>query len=102
MRIETEISTSAAAPLLLTAIVAYAIWHWLVPRSLRGLQVSFPRSRNEYEVHNVTKTVEDVRLLLSEPKMRFGIINYVMAVAGALLFFFEWLFTQIGIKDYYD
>ena len=102
MRIETEISTSAAAPLLLTAIVAYAIWHWLVPRSLRGLQVSFPRSRNEYEVHNVTKTVEDVRLLLSEPKMRFGIINYVMAVAGALLFFFEWLFTQTGVKDYYD
>jgi hypothetical protein len=102
MRIETDFSYSVIAPLLMTIFFTYVIWHWLVPRSLRGLQVSFPRSKNQYEVHVVTESIDDVRALLGQPKMRFGIAIYLMAIAGAILFFFEWLFTQTGLKDHYD
>jgi hypothetical protein len=80
---------SMLLPLLLSALCVYVFWTLFVPRQLKGLQVAFITGDKKYEVHSVTKTKEDVKKLLYSKTMRIGIISYLLALTGCLIFLFE-------------
>ena len=60
----------AIIPFFFAAATAYLFWNSVVPRQLRGLQVAFQTGDKRYEVHNVTRSVEDARNLLQTKGMR--------------------------------
>ena len=66
-------SLDMAGPLVLAFLTAWFFWRNVVPRQLKGLQVAFPTAEKTYEVHKVTSTVEDVRLLLARRGTRLGV-----------------------------
>ena len=86
-------------PFLLAAVTAYLFYNSVVPRQLRGLQVAFQTAEKRYEVHNVTRSVEDARNLLQTKGMRFGVTSYMFALTGVLILLFEFLLTEYGFSD---
>ena len=58
-------SWAAVVPFLLAAATAWLFWTRVVPRQLRGLQVAFQTGEKRYEVHQITRTTQDARELLS-------------------------------------
>ena len=87
------LSPAAIVPLVLAAATALLFWTQLVPRQLRGLQVAFETGELRYEVHQVTRSVEEAKALLRSPGMRFGVTTYLFALVGVLILFFEFLIT---------
>ena len=83
------LSPAAIVPLVLAAATALLFWTQLVPRQLRGLQVAFETGELRYEVHQVTRSVEEAKALLRSPGMRFGVTTYLFALVGVLILFFE-------------
>ena len=83
-------------PILLACITAWFFWTAVVPRQLKGLQVAFQTGEKKYEVHRVTKSLEDVKRLLSQRSTRLGVISYVMALTGSLLLLFEFFNFKAG------
>jgi len=79
------------------AIVAFAIaipvWRWFIPNQLANLQVAFEIDDDLYEVHRITRNVDDARALLKEGGTAFGIGLYVMGMTGVLLLITELLFN---------
>lgn len=94
-------SWDMALPLLLAFLTAWFFWHNIVPRQLKGLQVAFPTGERNYEVHQVTSSVDDVRMLLSRKGTRFGVVSYLMALTGSLVLLFEFLNFRAGGSDGY-
>jgi len=82
-------SLDMVGPLFLAFLTAWFFWRNVVPRQLRGLQVAFPTGEKTYEVHKVTSTVQDVRLLLARRGTRLGVVSYLMALTGSLVLLFE-------------
>ena len=91
----------AIFPLILAAITAYLFWSRVVPRQLRGLQVAFQTGEKRYEVHNVTRSVEDVKNLLKSKGMRFGVTSYLFALTGVLILIFEFLIIKYDLSEGY-
>ena len=91
----------AVFPLILAAITAYLFWSRVVPRQLRGLQVAFQTGEKRYEVHNVTRSVEDVKNLLKSKGMRFGVTSYLFALTGVLILIFEFLMIKYNLSEGY-
>ena len=91
----------AIFPLILAAITAYLFWSRVVPRQLRGLQVAFQTGEKRYEVHNVTRSVEDVKNLLKSKGMRFGVTSYLFALTGVLILIFEFLMIKYDLSEGY-
>ena len=91
----------AVFPLILAAITAYLFWSRVVPRQLRGLQVAFQTGEKRYEVHNVTRSVEDVKNLLKSKGMRFGVTSYLFALTGVLILIFEFLMIKYDLSEGY-
>ena len=91
----------AIFPLILAALTAYLFWSSVVPRQLRGLQVAFQTGEKRYEVHNVTRSVEDVKNLLKSKGMRFGVTSYLFALTGVLILIFEFLMIKYDLSEGY-
>ena len=91
----------AVFPLILAALTAYLFWSRVVPRQLRGLQVAFQTGEKRYEVHNVTRSVEDVKNLLKSKGMRFGVTSYLFALTGVLILIFEFLMIKYNLSEGY-
>ena len=91
----------AIFPLILAALTAYLFWSRVVPRQLRGLQVAFQTGEKRYEVHNVTRSVEDVKNLLKSKGMRFGVTSYLFALTGVLILIFEFLMIKYELSKGY-
>lgn len=84
-------SLSMVLPVLLAGLAAWLFWDRVVPRQLRGLQVAFQTGKKQYEVHQVTNTVEDAKELLSSRGMRFGVVSYLTGLTGCMILLFEFL-----------
>ena len=91
----------ALIPFFFAATTAYLFWNSVVPRQLRGLQVAFQTGDKRYEVHNVTKSVDDARNLLQSKGMRFGVTTYLFALTGVLILVFEFLMTKYEFSNGY-
>ena len=91
----------AIVPFIFAAVTAYLFWNSVVPRQLRGLQVAFQTGEKRYEVHNVTRSVEDARNLLQTKGMRFGVTSYLFALTGVLILLFDFLMTKYNFSDGY-
>ena len=89
----------AILAILLSGLFAYSFYEIFVPRSLSGLQVAFPTGPKRYEVHTVTANQSEAKKLLQSKGMRNGIILYMMALYGAVLVAFEFLFYGFGWSD---
>ena len=97
--ISNEIESIAFVTILLSALSAYVFYEAFVPRSLSGLQVAFPTGPKRYEVHTITANRAEAKNLLRTKGMRNGIMLYVMALFGAVLVAFEFLFYSMGISE---
>ena len=73
--------------------VAIPVWRWFIPNQLANLQVAFEIDDDLYEVHRITKNVDDARALLQEGGTAYGIGLYVMGMTGVLLLIAELVFN---------
>lgn len=80
-------------PALIAFAVAIPVWRWFIPNQLANLQVAFEIDDDLYEVHRITKNVDDARELLQEGGTAYGIGLYVMGMTGVLLLIAELLFN---------
>ncbi len=79
-------------PLLLAIFIAALLWKFFVPRQLSALQVAFEIDDNLYEVHRLTRNVDDAREILQQGRVAFGVGLYMMGMLGVLLLIAELLF----------
>ena len=79
-------------PLLSALFIAGLLWKFFVPRQLSALQVAFEIDDNLYEVHRLTRTVDDARDILQQGRVAFGVGLYMMGMLGVLLLIAELLF----------
>ena len=80
-------------PVLVAFAIAIPVWRWFIPNQLANLQVAFEIDDDLYEVHRITKDVDDARALLQEGGTAYGIGLYVMGMTGVLLLITELLFN---------
>lgn len=80
-------------PALIAFAVAIPVWRWFIPNQLANLQVAFEIDDDLYEVHRITKNVDDARALLQQGGTAFGIGLYVMGMTGVLLLIAELMFN---------
>ena len=79
-------------PVVVAFAIAIPVWRWFIPNQLANLQVAFEIDDDLYEVHRITRDVDDARALLKEGGTAFGIGLYVMGMTGVLLLITELLF----------
>ena len=70
-----------------------------VPRQLSALQVAFEIDDNLYEVHRLTRTVDDARDILQQGRVAFGVGLYMMGMLGVLLLISELFSSQRFISS---
>jgi hypothetical protein len=80
-------------PVLVAFAIAIPVWRWFIPNQLANLQVAFEIDDDLYEVHRITRDVDDARALLQEGGTAYGIGLYVMGMTGVLLLITELLFN---------
>lgn len=80
-------------PVIVAFAIAIPVWRWFIPNQLANLQVAFEIDDDLYEVHRITRDVDDARALLKEGGTAFGIGLYVMGMTGVLLLITELLFN---------
>ena len=80
-------------PALVAFAVAIPVWRWFIPNQLANLQVAFEIDDDLYEVHRITKNVDDARALLQEGGTAYVIGLYVMGMTGVLLLIAELVFN---------
>ena len=88
----TEFDTVYLYPLILSLFIGALLWKFFVPRQLSALQVAFEIDDNLYEVHRLTRTVEDARDILQQGRVAFGVGLYMMGMLGVLLLISELIF----------
>ncbi|MBK71365.1 MAG: hypothetical protein CMB43_02925 [Euryarchaeota archaeon] len=79
-------------PLGCALIVAGLMWKFFIPIQLANLQVAFEIDDDLYEVHRVTRDLDDARDLLSEGSVGYGLGLYMMGMTGVLILIGEFLF----------
>lgn len=80
-------------PVLVAFFVAVLLWKFFVPRQLSALQVAFEIDDDLYEVHRLTKGVDDAKDLLQQGRVAFGVGLYMMGMMGVLVLIGELLFN---------
>ena len=88
----TDFDVMYLYPLFLALIIAAMLWKFFVPRQLSALQVAFEIDDNLYEVHRLTRTVDDARDILQQGRVAFGVGLYMMGMLGVLLLISELIF----------
>ncbi|MEC8107171.1 MAG: hypothetical protein VX115_05440, partial [Candidatus Thermoplasmatota archaeon] len=88
----TDFDVAYVYPLLSALFVAALLWKFFVPRQLSALQVAFEIDDNLYEVHRLTRTIEDAREILQQGRVAFGVGLYMMGMLGVLLLISELIF----------
>ena len=88
----TDFDVMYLYPLFLALFIAALLWKFFVPRQLSALQVAFEIDDNLYEVHLLTRTVDDARDILQQGRVAFGVGLYMMGMLGVLLLISELLF----------
>jgi hypothetical protein len=58
-------------PVLVAFVVAMLLWKFFVPRQLSALQVAFEIDDDLYEVHRLTKSLDDAKELLQQGRVAF-------------------------------
>lgn len=91
-----DTSAMMVVPLAMAALTAWLFWDRIVPRQLIGLQVAFKTSPSTYEIHQVTHSVDEVKAILQRRGTRFGVLSYLLALAGILVLLFEYLLFRNG------
>ena len=79
-------------PLGCALIIAGLMWKFFIPIQLANLQVAFEIDDDLYEVHRVTRDLDDARDLLSEGSVGYGLGLYMMGMTGVLILIGEFLF----------
>ena len=79
-------------PVLVAFFVAILLWKFFVPRQLSALQVAFEIDDDLYEVHRLTKGLDDAKELLQQGRVAFGVGLYMMGMMGVLVLIGELLF----------
>ena len=79
-------------PLGSALIIAALMWKFFIPIQLANLQVAFEIDDDLYEVHRVTRDLDDARDLLSEGSVGYGLGLYMMGMTGVLILIGEFLF----------
>jgi len=79
-------------PLGCALVVAGLMWKFFIPIQLANLQVAFEIDDDLYEVHRVTRDLDDARDLLSEGSVGYGLGLYMMGMTGILILIGEFLF----------
>ena len=92
----TNFDTMLLIPILASAIGTVILWRWLLPLSLRDLQVAFEIDDDEYEVHRLTRSKRESRSLLNQRNVSIGVLAYLSAMSGVLLIIAE-LLIQPGV-----
>tara|TARA_B100001741_G_scaffold82226_1_gene66698 strand:+ start:497 stop:3583 length:3087 start_codon:yes stop_codon:yes gene_type:complete len=72
--------------------VAGLMWKFFIPIQLANLQVAFEIDDDLYEVHRVTRDLDDARDLLSEGSVGYGLGLYMMGMTGVLILIGEFIF----------
>ena len=80
-------------PLGLALFVAAMMWKFFIPIQLANLQVAFEIDDDLYEVHRVTRDLDDARDLLSEGSVGYGLGLYMMGMTGVLVLIGEFIFA---------
>ena len=78
-------------PLGLALLVAALMWKFFIPIQLANLQVAFEIDDDLYEVHRVTRDLDDARDLLSEGSVGYGLGLYMMGMTGVLILIGEFI-----------
>ena len=73
-------------------LVAGLMWKFFIPIQLSNLQVAFEIDDDLYEVHRVTRDLDDARDLLSEGSVGYGLGLYMMGMTGVLVLIGEFIF----------
>ena len=79
-------------PLSGALLVAGLMWKFFIPIQLSNLQVAFEIDDDLYEVHRVTRDLDDARDLLSEGSVGYGLGLYMMGMTGILVLIGEFIF----------
>ena len=79
-------------PLVGALLIAGLMWKFFIPIQLANLQVAFEIDDDLYEVHRVTRDLDDARDLLSEGSVGYGLGLYMMGMTGVLILIGEFLF----------
>ena len=80
-------------PLGLALLIAAMMWKFFIPIQLANLQVAFAIDDDLYEVHRVTRDLDDARDLLSEGSVGYGLGLYMMGMTGVLVLIGEFIFA---------
>ncbi len=80
-------------PLISALVVASLVWRWFIPKQLSNLQVAFEIDDDLYEVHRITRDIDDARDLLSEGSVGYGVGLYMMGMTGILILIGEFIFN---------
>ena len=72
-------------PIVMGLIVSLLLWRFLLPTSLSNLQVAFEIDDDFYEVHRLTKNRSDALKIIRPRTVFFGVILYLMAMAGIMI-----------------
>ncbi len=89
----TDFEVSFLYPVLVAFFVAMLLWRFFVPRQLSALQVAFEIDDDLYEVHRLTKGIDDAKELLQQGRVAFGVGLYMMGMMGVLVLIGELLFN---------
>ncbi len=89
----------ALASPVIAGVIAWVLWKVWIPRSLVDLQVAFRTDEHEFEVHSVTRTIEDAYSLLEHPRARVGAFLYIMSLVGVFIMMLEFFLAYIGFYD---
>ncbi len=87
----------ALASPIIAGFIAWLLWRSWIPRSLVDLQVAFKTDDHEFEVHTVTRNIEDANALLDHPRARLGTSLYVMSLVGVFIIILEFTLAYIGL-----
>ncbi|HIF05052.1 MAG TPA: hypothetical protein EYQ80_06635 [Candidatus Poseidoniales archaeon] len=78
-------------PVLIATLGTVVLWRWLLPMSLRDLQVAFEVDDGLYEVHRLSRSSDQTRRLLDKRGVAAGVLAYLMAMGGIMLIIVELL-----------
>ncbi len=88
-----DFEVSFLYPVIVAFVVAVMLWKFFVPRQLSALQVAFEIDDDLYEVHRLTKGIDDAKDLLQQGRVAFGVGLYMMGMMGVLVLIGELVFN---------
>ena len=76
--ISADFTPNTFIPVLLGIILTIIIWQFVVPRSLKRIQIAFETGEDTFEVHRISDSVEDAKNLLGSKGAGFGVLMYIL------------------------